>query len=383
MQNIDGSEGNTPLRVAHVVFDLDRGGLERFVVEICRGLPREVAESRVLVLSGRLGQEAQSLLRAGVRVDVARQLSAVSMLYPRSVVAWLREFRPDVVHAHSGAWFKAAWAARLAGVPAVVFTEHGRQHDRSTVKRLLDTLAARMTSGIVAVSPQVVEGLAADVGIAPSRIDVIGNGVDTTRFRPAADRDAVRREFGLAADALVVAGVGRFEHVKGPDVLLDAWELVLAGSATATSPQLLLVGEGSMRAQLGARVAASPTLRASVRILPWQPDPARLLQAVDVFAMGSRSEGTSIALLEAMASGCCPVVTDVGGNAAVLGERLRHRLVAPESPEALAAGLSTVLEDTDARRRDAALARARVEAEFGLDAMVARYVSVYRRVRAS
>ncbi len=100
-----------------------------------------------------------------------------------------------------------------------------------------------------------------------------------------------------------------------------------------------------------------------------------------IFTMSSRSEGTSVSLLEAMAAGLCPVVTDVGGNAAVLGEELRHRLVPPEAPEALAAAWRAALNDPACRAADARAARRRVEARFGVDVMVRQYETTYEGLR--
>jgi D-inositol-3-phosphate glycosyltransferase len=88
-----------------------------------------------------------------------------------------------------------------------------------------------------------------------------------------------------------------------------------------------------------------------------------------------------VSLLEAMSSGLCPVVTEVGGNAAVLGPELAHRLVSPEDPEALAAAWQAALGDPAARRSDGTTARARVERHFSLAAMVRSYESLYRNER--
>jgi glycosyltransferase involved in cell wall biosynthesis len=93
--------------------------------------------------------------------------------------------------------------------------------------------------------------------------------------------------------------------------------------------------------------------------------------------MSSRSEGTSVSLLEAMSAGLCPVVTDVGGNAAVLGPALRHRLVPPADPEALAMAWRDALVDSDRRTADGAAARQRVKAVYSLEEMVRRYESLY------
>ncbi|MBA4159828.1 MAG: glycosyltransferase, partial [Gemmatimonadetes bacterium] len=91
----------------------------------------------------------------------------------------------------------------------------------------------------------------------------------------------------------------------------------------------------------------------------------------------SRSEGTSVSLLEAMSAGLCPVITEVGGNAAVLGPDLRHRLVPPEDASALASAWRAALTASRAREADARAARERVKEHFGLQAMVARYQELY------
>lgn len=82
-------------------------------------------------------------------------------------------------------------------------------------------------------------------------------------------------------------------------------------------------------------------------------------------------------MLEAMSTGVCPVVTEVGGSPAVLGERLRHRLVRPGDVAALAAAWRDALAHRDRREADGAVARERVEQGFGLDRMVRQYERLY------
>src|SRR2546430_12644195 len=98
---------------------------------------------------------------------------------------------------------------------------------------------------------------------------------------------------------------------------------------------------------------------------------------LDVFTLSSWSEGTSLGLLEAMSTGVCPVVTEVGGSPAILGERLRHRLVRPGDVAALAAAWRDALAHPDRREADGAVARERVEQAFGLDRMVRQYEHLY------
>ena len=84
-------------------------------------------------------------------------------------------------------------------------------------------------------------------------------------------------------------------------------------------------------------------------------------------------------MLEAMSTGLCPVVTDVGGNRAVLGEQLAHRLVPSEDPAALALAWRLVLSERTARERDGISARGRVKQAFALSTMLCAYERLYDR----
>jgi glycosyltransferase involved in cell wall biosynthesis len=144
---------------------------------------------------------------------------------------------------------------------------------------------------------------------------------------------------------------------------------------------LVVTGDGSERPALEA-LARSLGVDRQVRLLGWHDRPSELLETSSVFSLSSRSEGTSISLLEAMSSGVCPVVTRVGGNEAVLGPGLAHRLVPPEDPIALAAGLRDALTEAAARTRDAAAGRTRVVENYGIGTVVRRHVDLYRETVA-
>ena len=362
------------------MFDLDRGGMESLLVDLTRSQHGRSVETSVLVLSGRLGRAAKQIAPHVKCLDTVRLTPGVSLLAPFGIVRWLRKVRAEVVHLHSGAWWKPALAARLARVSGVLFTEHGRLHQASALKRLLDSAAARLTDTIVAVTPLMVPELATELRLSEEEIRVVMNGVDTERFTPLPDDGIIRAELGIAKDVPIIASVGRYEPVKGCDVLLDAFAILLSEWTDEPAPALVMLGEGSDEAQLRKRRAADPALSAHTFLLPWRNEPLDLLRACTVFVMASRSEGTSVSLLEAMSSGCCPVVTAVGGNPLVLGPALSHRLVPSESPLSLAASLRAALTEHDARARDQKYARARVVSLFSLKEMSRAYEALYRRL---
>jgi len=209
-----------------------------------------------------------------------------------------------------------------------------------------------------------------------SRIRIVINGVDTEQYRPRAESGALRCELGLAANVPIIGSIGRLERIKGYDVMIEALARLRGEWPDAPAPVLVLGGEGSERARLEALARARGVAEA-VHFLGWRDDIHELHAAFTLFTMSSRSEGTSVSLLEAMSSGLCPVVTRVGGNAAVLGEPLAHRLVAPADPPALASAWRDALTNPDNRACDAGRARQRVLDDYSLDAMVRAYESLY------
>jgi glycosyltransferase involved in cell wall biosynthesis len=363
------------LRVLHIVQNLNYGGMERLVFEVLRRTDRAAFESHVLTLvyRGRFGEG----LSAHATLHEAAPMSKASLLWPASLAGQIRSIAPDVVHTHSGVWYKASLAAKLAGVPRVVHTEHGRAVPDPWTARTLDGLASRRTDAVIAVSESVAARLRADVVHDSRRVVIIANGVDTDLFIPGPDNGRLRAELGIAAGTPVIGSIGRLEPVKGYEVSVEALALLRRGPIGAAAPVLVLAGDGSQRRDLEER-AARLGVTDGIRFLGWRDDTRDLLSAFALFTMSSHSEGTSVSLLEAMSAGLCPVVTDVGGNAAVLGPALAHRLVPPGDAAALAEAWRDTLLDQSRRESDARAARARVLATFTLERMVRDYGRVHR-----
>jgi glycosyltransferase involved in cell wall biosynthesis len=301
------------------------------------------------------------------------------MLYPRALADQLEDIGPDVVHLHSGVLYKASLAASLAGIPRQIYTDHGRQNPDPWLNRAIDARASHRVDAVVAVSDALRDHLAKFLAY-PKRICVVRNGVDTDSFAPGAVDD-VRSELGIDPNAPIVASTGRFEPVKGYSVLIDAFASLVEQYDGDVVPVLVLVGDGSERSKL-EEAASARGLASHIHFLGWRSDIQRLSRAFTLFCMSSHSEGTSVSLLEAMSCGICPVVTDVGGNAAVLGPSLAHRLVPAGNPEALASALHQALQDRAARERDAVIARQRIVDDFSLSAMVQQYEDLYRGIGA-
>lgn len=302
------------MRVLHVITGLTVGGAEDQLIHIARHSRHEVD---VVCLDG-FGAAGEQLVRMGTRV---LNLRVPARYDPRAVIRLVRVIRrrrPEVVHVHLfRAGLHGRLAARLAGVPVVVYTEHsigegeieGLRATRAL--RVLYRASARLSDLTIAVSPWVQDRLRA-WGVSGATI-VIENGVDVEAmaFVPAA-RQAIRAELDIPADATVVATVGRMVARKQQSLLVQgAAPLVRAGA------WLLLVGDGPLRTALQREVDAFG-IGERTRFTGMRHDVPAILSASDVFASLAIEEMYGLAPVEAMASGLpvvvihCPPLEDDG-----------------------------------------------------------------------
>jgi glycosyltransferase involved in cell wall biosynthesis len=205
-------------------------------------------------------------------------------------------------------------------------------------------------------------------GYPPDRISIIPNGVDTDMFAPPA----------APPPGLHVAYTGQFRPEKRIDVILQAWKLLQPDFPAA---RLSLIG-GSDRMAEYQRMAADLGIQPDfVGLLP-PPQVRDRLQTAHIFIMSGMSEGMSNALLEGMAVGLAPIVTDTPGNRALITPGENGLVYDGTSPEALAAGLRRLLTDSELRARLGAAARQTVVQQYSLQSVVDRYLALFERVIA-
>lgn len=262
-------------------------------------------------------------------------------LCARTLHAPLREFAPDVVLSY---WlypdaFGAMHTARRAGLPLVVGARGSDLRVRDAVSRRLTRPVLHAAKRILVVSEDLGRVAERDYDADPARIRAIPNGCDATIFHPR-DRNEARAALGIDADAELVVYVGRLVPEKGLRELLDAMATL---AAQRPKLQLALVGEGPMRAELDAKVAADPTLRVHLPGAQGPHEVARWMAASDLVTLPSYSEGHPNVLVEALACGRPVVATPVGGIPEVVDADC-GLLVAARDPVALAAGLRDALE---------------------------------------
>jgi glycosyltransferase involved in cell wall biosynthesis len=212
-------------------------------------------------------------------------------------------------------------------------------------------------------------------GAAEKKLFTIYGGLEPT-VQKSVDSSVVRDELGIPRDALIVGFTGNMRRVKGVDVLLQA------ALQLKDLPPLHWLLLGRVEDARVARLAERREIRDRVHCLGWRDDAARLMAAMDIFAMPSRSEGLCRAIMEAMALGLCPVATTVGGTPELIRDGVDGLVVPSGDASALASAIRRVAGDTELRKRLACSARQRIRSDFTIERMVEGTLGMYRAVLA-
>lgn len=290
---------------------------------------------------------------------------------------WIRREHFDVVHTHSTkAGFLGRLAARLAGVPVVLFTAHGwaftegRAYWKCWLLAKIEHLVARFTTKIVCVSRYDQE-LALKFGVAdPKKLVVVHNGIDPQRFVQA-NGSMVKEELGLEAIPVVTC-VGRFAYQKDHLTLLKTFQKL-------SNCKLILVGDGPLRPRVEAFVLRN-RLQGQVIIAGERQDIPQILAASDIFVLSSRWEGLPLTIIEAMMAGLPVVATRVGGVPELVEHGRTGLLVSAGNITMLAEALRQLLRDKALRQEMGKAGRKRALERFSLNRMLQETTNVYQEV---
>lgn len=359
-----------PLRILHVVFSLDAGGMENGIVNVSAALSPDDFDIRVCCLS-----RGGEFVRRFPNPDRVHVLGKKEGFSPSTVAALSRHIRglsPGIIHTHNlGPLIYTALAAPAA---PIVHGEHAEltPSELAPHRRLLRRWLYGRVRRVHTVSNSLRESLVRQ-GLPGNRIDVIVNGVDTTRFQ-AGPQEEARRETGLPAGATIVGLVGRFGPFKRHAELLAAFEQL--APAHPSLALLFIGGGGPLEADTRARATASP-FASRIHFAGFQIDPRPWIRSLDLLVLPSVNEGLSNALLEAMASGIPALAHTACGNGDVIRDNANGYLRDLSTPDRLRDALASILAEPASLPPLGKSARLTVEERFSFPAMVEGYRRLY------
>ena len=371
---LNQARSQSRLRVEMVLPTLELGGMETITCNLAVELARRDHVVGVTCLQSEDGPLAQKLRDAAIETTLVSCPGVRSnFLADPLLKSHFARRSPDVVHTHNGVWNKAAVAARAANVPAVVNTLHGFALGEPRYYDGLRWWASRYTDHVAAVSEPLRHHLIASSKVAPAKIRVLPNGIDTVRFAPGTAAGSLRRRLGISSTAPLVGCIARLDPVKNHSGLITAFARV---STLCPDAHLAIIGDGPLRGELENQAQVTG-LGDIIHFIGEIADPVDLYRDLDVFALSSLYEGTSISILEALASGAPVVATDVGGNSALLDSGRCGLLVPSGDIHALAETIASILLNASLGEKLAADGRSWVTATYSLEAMVGKYERLY------
>jgi glycosyltransferase involved in cell wall biosynthesis len=359
------------------------GGIERVVLNLLRHMPPGV--EIVPIVFTRTDCEDQTfferLREMGLRHETLYVNSHTPALIVNPVVNLAQAIRIvkngrfDLIHSHG---YRAdafvLVVAKYLGLP-FVSTVHGftPTDPRLRLWCELDARLLRFFPRVMAVSAPMKDQLVA-YGLDAARVDVVINAVEEAA-QGGSSRREMRLRLGISESEFVFGFVGRLSDEKGVDHLLQAAGTLVAQERSA---RFVIVGDGPRKDDL-LEATRSRGLEGKVDFVGFQSNTAPWYETFDAFVLPSLSEGTPMALLEAMAHGLPSVATAVGGVPQVVSDGENGLLVPSADRTKLCEAMRSLMTNAQLRAKLSEGAVELVRGSYGVDAWIEHVQDVYAK----
>jgi N-acetyl-alpha-D-glucosaminyl L-malate synthase BshA len=363
-------------RILHLHNTSSIGGAEQMFINLADFVKPDKFKSYVGVL--REGELTSELRKRGIKfLWLGESTQTYDYKFLKNIIQLIKLNRIDLIHSHTwGTDFYGYWASKILGIP-MISTIHNRYYIfEKWSRRFSYKVFISQIKKIVAVSKDIQDLLREELKLPPQKVKLVYNGIDTHKFEDKKDLEPLRKELNLLKEELVLGNVGNLREVK------DHHTLILSFLKVATlfpRSKLLIVGEGDLKSSL-LELCEKLGIGNKVLFLGHRDDVNLLLALMDIFILSSNSEGCSISILEAMASGKPVIATRVGGNPELVLEGKTGFLVPPAEPEKLAEKIIFLLKNEDLKVEMGKEGRKRAKEKFSLEVMIKNYEELYSQV---
>ena len=374
-------EGQHRIKICVLLPRLKIGGAEMQVLGLLANIDRSRFEPHLCVFTrgdAKMEEKARRNVESLTCLDFRwRKLPVVFC----GLVRYLKRERFDILHAHLAlADSLGRIAGRIAGVPVLMTTEHGKHLWKGRLYLMMERMLARSTDLRICVSDDIARIRINREGTPEEKLTVIPNSVDPASFRgPAKGRAAVMAEFGWEVEDPLIVTVGRLVVAKAYPSLVETVSFL---KEEFPSVRCLIAGDGPCRDEIEAAVerygvSDNVTLSGARRDIP------DLLSACDVFVLSSIREGLPVSLLEAMASGCAIAATTVGGIPEAVRDGESALLVPPDEPRALAGAIGRLLGNRELAVRFGENASRVIDERYSAALVTGKIEDIYSRLAAA
>ncbi|MCF8114270.1 MAG: glycosyltransferase [Desulfotignum sp.] len=365
-------------RVAYVVHSLNLGGTERLAADMALALQKEY-DIRIICLD-EPGIWADPIRAAGIPVLSFYRQPGLDLRLPVMLARYAARNLIHFFHAHQCTpWFYTGLSRLLYPRPKLLFEEHGRLYPEvlNKKRRAFNRMVLqRLTHTVTAVSHDVKNRLFLYEGLDPDKTYVVYNGTRPLPAMAPDERRALRARFGFTQKDVVAGFIGRLDPIKNLCVVLDGFQTALAGCPDL---KLLIIGDGPLFTEIKEKIIHM-SLSDHVVLAGYQKDAAALAPVLDVFVLASLSEGTSMALLEAMSAGVPAIVSNAGGNPEIVVNNQTGWVVPTGDGSALSRALTEAALDKRKSQAMGNQANKRFLENFTFDQMIHTYKTLYQQL---
>ncbi len=351
------------LKVIHVITDMKIGGAGRWLLNFLKNYDRKQLDLKVVVPRGSmLKAEVEALDIPVIEIpgigDKSLDLASIQAFY-----GLFKKEKPEVVHTHAS--LSARFAARGAGVKAIVHTKHCIDPLKTGVKKTIAAIINNgLSSSMTAVSEAVAQNLLEN-GAPKEKVKVIYGGVDELRQLEESEIQNLRQSYGVKEQEILFGMVARLAEVKNHRYLLEAAELALKEREDI---KFILAGTGPLEESLKS-LAAEKGLQGQVIFTGFIKDVESIYNIIDVNMITSNTEAQCLALVEGMTLGKPMIGTQVGGVPELIKQGETGLLVPLKQPRALADAILALAADKELRESMGQKARQLMQQKFSASKM--------------
>lgn len=362
-------------KLLHIVLYLVYGGLEKIVYDFSKELNGVDYEVHVAALE-KGGPIGDMLLEEGIPVHVlGRRPGKFDFNLLINLIKLIKKHQIDIIHSHSACIMYAALAGKMAGVPIIIHTEHGKYIPEPKLRILEERIFSHLITTYVCVSKELERYVSSITKIPKRKIKTIINGIDTSRFFKYSNDEKLklREKFNIPTDSLLLGTVSRLNPSKNVTFLI-AW--FRQNYLVYDNLVLMITGAGPQQATLKEKAKGIPKDR--IRFLGAREDVPDLMNIFDIFTLVSSTEGTSLTILEAMATQLPVIVSNVGGNNSIVSHKENGLLFEFNNEIEFSRCINKVIKEKAFSLILGKKARETVLERFSLDLMINNYCRLYQ-----
>lgn len=364
-----------PVSVLHIIKSLGRGGAEMLLPETLTKHDKNRFDFHYIYFLPWKDQMAEAIEEAGGAVTcLPAKNNAGIFMNINKIVAYVKRHNIRLIHCHMPwAGIVGRVAGKLTDTP-VVYTEHNMWERYHKLTYYLNKLSFGYQQKVIAVSGDVARSIHKNYGKRLPTVQVVMNGVNTTKFSRSLITDKnIRSELKIDTAAVVIGIACVFRAQKR----LTTWlEIAALLHKRHSRTHFIIVGDGVLSKEIHKK-AEELFMSDYLHFVGLQAEIRPYLKAMDIFMMSSEFEGLPIALLEAMSMECMPACTSAGGIPELITDSENGILVPVDRPLELANRISACLDNPAEIKRLGRMARETVISQFSMQQMVKELETIY------